>query len=203
VKFIFITLFSLFSCDNTHVAHASFTNGSIKAYDNAEIIRIQSFVPEAKKFCTAHGFNNKTFFLADMHLHSGKKRLFVYDMKADSIVTASMVAHGACGYNFLQDAKFSNESGCGCSSLGKYKIGNKYNGRFGTAYKLYGLDSSNSNVFTRCIVLHSYYLVPDKETYPDPICNSLGCPMVSPNFLKELEIKIDKSSKPILLWIVN
>jgi hypothetical protein len=136
-----------------------------------------------------------------MSLHSGRKRFFIYDMKADSVMISAMVAHGACGNLFLADARFSNQPGCGCSSLGKYKIGSKYKGRFGDAYKLYGLDSSNSNAYERCIVLHSYYEVPDNETYPEPICNSLGCPMVSENFLKTLEPKIDGSSKPVLLWI--
>jgi hypothetical protein len=35
----------------------------------------------------------------------------------------------------------------------------------------------------------------------DEICQSDGCPTVSPNFLKELKPIIDKSSKPVLLWI--
>jgi L,D-transpeptidase catalytic domain len=191
----------MFSCDN--FSENISTVSAKKTFEETEFARIKSFAPDAKEFCRLNGFNTKLFFLVDMHVHSGKKRFFIYDMNSDSVVNSSMVAHGACGHWFLQDADFSNQPGCGCSSIGKYKIGGKYNGRFGDAYKLYGLDSSNSNAFKRCIVLHSYSRVPDNETYPDPICNSLGCPMVSPNFLKQLEVKIDGSSRPVLLWIVK
>ena len=168
-----------------------------------EAARLKLYAIAADEFCVEHDFDNSVFFLADMSVHSGRKRFFVYDIEGDSVISSSMVAHGACGEAFLESPDFANDPGCGCSSLGKYKIGNKYVGRFGDAYKLYGLDSSNSNAFLRNIVLHSYYEVPDYETYPDPICNSLGCPMVSNNFLKQLEMRIDLSPHPILLWIVN
>lgn len=148
-------------------------------------------------------YNNSVFFLVDMNIHSGKKRFFVVDMNTDSILAAGLVAHGACGMFFSATASFSNEPNYYCSSLGRYKIGNKYAGRFGPAYKLYGLDSSNSNAYKRNVVLHSYYEVPDKEIYPGRVCNSQGCPMVSKNFLKQLALYIDASKKPILLWIVN
>ncbi|QEC68624.1 hypothetical protein FRZ67_15395 [Panacibacter ginsenosidivorans] len=136
-----------------------------------------------------------------MKLPSGKNRFFTYNLIGDSVVNAGIVAHGSCNQNFLSDPKFSNQPGCGCTALGKYEIGFKYKGMFGAAYKLYGLDSTNSNAFKRNIGLHSYYLVPDKETYLLPVCNSLGCAMVSYNFLCMLSKSIDSASKPILLWI--
>jgi hypothetical protein len=138
-----------------------------------------------------------------MSLPSGKKRFFIYDMKRDSIVNAGLVAHGSCRTRFLEEATFSNVPECGCSSLGKYKIGYTYDGQFGEAFKLHGLDTSNSNAFKRTIVLHAYDCVPDEETYPQPICNSLGCPMISYKFLNLLSTIIEGSSKPILLWIYN
>ncbi len=200
VRFFICIAFSMFSCNQVT---APVIAATISTNTNEEAVRIRSFAIEAKQFCTDHKYNNRLLFLVDMHLHSGKKRFFVYDMNSDSVITSSLAAHGVCGIFFSENAKFSNEPGCGCSSLGRYKIGNKYKGRFGTAYKLFGLDSSNSNAFARCVVLHSYYEVPDEETYPEPICNSLGCVMVSTNFLKELEKRIDASVKPVLLWVVN
>lgn len=169
--------------------------------NQSQKIKLDSVGHLAEHFCTQKKFNTNFCFLIDMSIHSGRNRFFIYDMKNDSVVGASVVAHGCCNKTFLTDASFSNISGSGCSSLGKYKIGYKYNGRFGTAYKLYGLDSSNSNAFERSIVLHSYYLVPDRETYPVPLCNSLGCPMVSATFLTKLSERIDASSTPVLLWI--
>ncbi len=165
--------------------------------------RVQPYAETAKQWCSAHHYNNRFFFLADLSLPSGTKRFFIIDIKADSIVQSALVAHGCCNRSFLQTARFSNEKGCGCSSFGKYKIGSKYKGNYGTAYKLQGLDSSNSNAGERNIVLHSYYTVPNEETYPDPIVNSYGCPMVSERFFGFLEKKIDSSEKPILLWIVR
>lgn len=203
MKFIILFTLAICACNNIHTEPQNKSLLTADAAATKESTRIKSFAKEAKTYCLEHGFNDRLFFLADMSLHSGKNRFFVLDMNSDSVVNAALVAHGTCGYDFLENAQFSNKKGCGCSSVGKYKIGGKYNGRFGVAYKLYGLDSTNSNAFARCIVLHSYSSVPDKETYPDPIGNSLGCPMVSINFLKQLETKIDKSSKPVLLWIVN
>ena len=167
----------------------------------AEIKRLQVFGNKAKAFCSQNNFSNKTCFLIDMSLPAGSNRFFVYDLQKDSIIIAGLVAHGSCNESFLEKPKFSNKKGCGCTALGKYKIGYKYKGKFGNAYKLYGLDSSNSNAFERNIVLHSYYLVPDNEVNPLPICNSLGCTMVSDNYLKKLSPYIDADSKPLLLWI--
>ena len=89
------------------------------------------------------------------------------------------------------------------TSVGKYKIGSSYSGRFGLAYKLYGLDSSNSKAYERAIVLHSHKQVPDAEAYPGYIIVSAGCPTVSPAFLGVLNKYITASRKPILMWIYN
>jgi len=169
--------------------------------DKAELVRLKQFAASAKTFIAGNSYNTKFCFLLDMSLGSGQNRFFVYDLSNDSIVLAGLVAHGSCNAAFLAAPKFSNAPGCGCSAKGKYKVGYKYAGRFGTAYKLYGLDSTNSNAFDRFIVLHSYYMVPDRETSPLPICNSLGCAMVSDNFIKKLAVKIDASKKPVLLWM--
>lgn len=155
----------------------------------------------AMAYCKKHGLSTTICCLIDMDIPSGRNRFFVYNMATDSIICAGLVAHGSCNESFLSTPLFSNTSGSGCSALGKYKIGYAYTGRFGKAYKLYGLDSSNSNAFNRNIVLHSYYLVPDKELYPLPICNSLGCAMVSENYLNVLANTIKAAKKPLLLWM--
>jgi hypothetical protein len=43
--------------------------------------------------------------------------------------------------------------------------------------------------------------VPNEETAPAPICESWGCPTVSPAFLTQLKTYIAKTEKPILLNI--
>lgn len=171
--------------------------------DEAETTKINQKAIELKKFAIEKRFSKKFIFLVDMSVPSGKNRFFVYDMSKDSIIKTSLVAHGSGDNGFSLNAKFSNQKESGCTALGKYRIGKSYAGRFGTAYKLYGLDSSNSNSFNRNIVLHSYGCMPEQETYPYPICNSRGCPMVSPSFLKQLQAIIDQGSAPVLLWIFD
>ena len=156
---------------------------------------------EAKYFVKKKEYNGEICFLVDMSMSSGKNRFFVYNLTTDSIVLSGLVAHGSCDAGFQISPTFSNTVNSGCSSLGRYKIGNAYQGTFGLAYKLYGLDSLNNNALKRTIVLHSYACVPEQETDPEPICNSRGCPMISPGFLQQLKLFIEQSKKPVLLWI--
>jgi hypothetical protein len=175
-----------------------------KPEKNSEVlVKLKAKVDELNKFLEDKKYNTKTCFLIDMNIESGRNRFFVFDIEKDSIVLSGLVAHGSCDEGFRTEAVFSNKVNSGCSSVGRYKIGNAYNGRFGTAYKLYGLDSTNNNAFQRSVVLHSYECVPEQETYPVPICNSRGCPMVSPGFMNQLKSIINSSGKPILLWIFN
>jgi hypothetical protein len=155
---------------------------------------------EAKTFVERNNCSKELCFLVDMSLASGQKRFFVYDLQKDSIRTSGLVSHGSCNQDWLEGRKYSNVPGCGCTSLGRYKTGYSYRGRFGLAFKLYGLDKTNDKAFARFVVLHAHDCVPEEEV-PDEICQSNGCPMVAPGFLKELEPLIRSSSKPVLLWI--
>jgi len=155
---------------------------------------------EAKAFVKRKGYNDKTCFLIDMSLPSGQHRFFIYDLKNDSMVNKQLVAHGNCYEYWLEGRKYSNVVGSGCTSLGKYRIGNSYTGKFGYSYKLHGLDSTNNNTFERTVVLHSHSCVPDNEEAED-ICQSNGCPTVSPNFLEAIKKIVNNSKQPVLLWI--
>jgi|SRR6476660_5420927 len=146
-------------------------------------------------------YNTSIVFLADMKIPSGKNRFFVYDIVRDSILDSGLVAHGSGSETAVYGKlKFSNVPNSLCTSLGKYAVGKSYSGRFGKAYKLYGLDASNSNAFARNIVLHKYDPMPD-AVQNGPICNSFGCPMVSAKFYERLQRYIDQSDKPIILDI--
>lgn len=157
---------------------------------------------EARSFVNGKNYNNSIVFLLDMNIPSGNERFFVYHLKKDSVTHSGLVTHGSCNEWFLEGRKYSNVEGSGCTSLGKYKIGKSYYGQFGLAWKLYGLDAGNSNAFKRYVVLHSHDCVPDSEINEE-LCQSLGCPTVSPNFLKTIKPMIDSSEKAVLLWIYN
>ncbi len=155
---------------------------------------------EAKAFLSQNDYNTKFCFMVDMSLPSGKNRFFIYDLLQDTVSHSGLVAHGNCYEYWLDGRKYSNVPGSGCTSLGKYKIGKPYTGRFGYSYKLHGLDSSNNNAFDRAVVLHSHSSIPDSEV-PEEIWQSNGCPTVSTIFLEKLKGIINNSKKPVLLWI--
>ena len=136
-----------------------------------------------------------------MRIASGKNRFFVYNLEKDSVEIAGLVTQGSGIGNNSETPTFSNTANSYCTSLGKYKIGKSYYGKFGLAFKLFGLDKTNSRAFDRFVVLHAHGCVPDEEVAPLPICESWGCPTVSPAFLTQLKSYLDKSNEPILLWI--
>lgn len=165
------------------------------------VVRIQRRALLAKEYIAANTFNKDVCFLIDMRIPSGKNRFFVYNLKKDSVEIAGLVTHGSGSDNGTDELSFSNTPSSYCTSLGKYRLGNSYFGRFGLAYKLYGLDDSNSKAFDRYVVLHGHDCVPDYEVAPQLICFSLGCPTVSPAFLTKLKTYLDRSGQPIMLWI--
>lgn len=185
--------------------HASGASAESLRLRRAEVQRLSEKAVELRAFLddVDGKYNSRIAFLVDMHLPSGKNRFFVYDLDADTVRMAGLVAHGSGGHAFSLTPAFSNINGSNCSALGRYRIGGAYAGRFGRAYTLHGLDSTNDNALERHIVLHSFNCVPEGETDPYPICNSQGCPMVAPAFLQRLQPLIDGSKKPLLLWIFD
>lgn len=156
---------------------------------------------QADQFVKRNNMESRYCFLINMAEPSNAKRFIVYDLINDSVIARDRVTHGRCGKLWLVGRKYSNEIGCGCTSLGKYKIGRSYQGKFGLAYKLHGLDSSNSNAFKRYVVLHSHDCVPEASERILQLCQSDGCPTVSPSFLLQLDKLLQNARKPVLLWI--
>ena len=165
------------------------------------LARLKQKIQPAKTYVTEHSFNTQYCFLIDMRIPSGKNRFFIYNLKADSLVAAGLVTHGSGSATGTDNLVFSNVPNSLCTSIGHYKIGNSYNGKFGLAYKLYGLDKTNDKAFNRFVVLHGHECVPDAEVWPALICESWGCPTVSPGFLKLLQVHLNEATKPIMLWI--
>ena len=167
-------------------------NAADKTLTKAE--EIKSYLKKNSKY------NNDVFFLLDMRIPSNKNRFFVFDTKKNHVTDSGLVAHGSGSATETGELQFSNTDGSLMTSLGKYYIGNSYNGTFGKAYKMYGLDATNSNAFLRNIVLHSHKGMPYEEQI-SPIILSWGCPMVNEIFYKRLQEIIDTSDKKILLYI--
>lgn len=164
--------------------------------------KLRSRATDARSFIQEKGYNKRICFLIDMSMPSGQPRFFVYDLLRDTLQNNGLVTHGRCNEDWLQGRKYGNTVGCGCTSLGRYRIGKRYSGKFGLAFKLHGLDSSNDRAYERFVVLHAHECVPETET-TDEICQSDGCPTVAPGFLQQLKPIITASPKPVLLWIFD
>jgi hypothetical protein len=162
---------------------------------------INILTKKVNNYAIQNAMSTEYCFLVDMSLPSGRNRFFIYDMKKNSIMNSGLVSHGSCNETFLAHPKFSNASKSGCSSLGKFKVGEFYKGKYGRSFRLYGLDNCNSNAYKRAVVIHGYDCVPDEEIYPRVLCNSLGCVMVSYKFFDMISHIITISEKPIVLWI--
>jgi hypothetical protein len=170
--------------------------------DHSTEDKLATHVKEVQLFISKNPkYNDAIAFFIDMKIHSGKNRFFIYDLKKNEVIDQGLVAHGSGSETgIVGELKFSNANNSLSTSLGKYCIGASYNGRFGKAYKLYGLDTTNSNAFERNVVLHKYSKVPYEEQ-EDAICNSLGCPMVHEKFFERIENILDNSEKSIILEI--
>lgn len=161
----------------------------------AEVKSIREFLKQKTNY------NSDLVFLIDMKILSGRNRFFIYDLKKGEVIDRGLVAHGSGSETGIEGRlKFSNVNKSLATSLGKYSIGNSYNGQFGKAYKLYGLDKSNSNAYSRNIVLHKYSKMPYEEQIHG-VCNSYGCPMVNETYFKRIEKILDASEKEILMDI--
>ncbi|OXB21833.1 hypothetical protein B0A80_15940 [Flavobacterium tructae] len=163
--------------------------------DKRKINEIKEIIKSDSKY------NDRYAFFIDMKIPSGKNRFFIYDLRANKIIDKGLVAHGLGSETKIKGKlKFSNVPNSLSTSLGKYAVGEHYNGKFGKAYKLYGLDPTNSNAFDRNIVFHYYFDVPYKEQN-GYICNSYGCPMVNKKYFERVAKIIDNSGSDIVMSI--
>ena len=184
----FLFFFLMFSCDSK--SQKAVKQTSIP-YDKIE---------QVKGFIKGEKYNQELAIFINFRIPSNKFRFFIYDLKNNKVLEKAIVAHGSGSVvKGTNNLTFSNTENSYQSSLGKYEIGSSYIGKFGKAYRLKGLDKTNSNALKRAIVLHSYYCISDVET-KELACLGLGCPMLSPNFFKVAEKYIDGSKKPIILY---
>ncbi len=169
----------------------------------------KSYAEEALLFCQRKQICTDFFILADFSIHSGKKRLFIWDFKTQQITNQFLVSHG-CGNSATasdeskENPIFSNEPNSHCSSLGKYLLATKktYSPNYGEKYLLYGQDPTNNNALKRDVVLHPWSIIPDEEPYPKGVPESWGCPAVSPSVFTIIDKKLQTTKKNVLFWII-
>src|SRR5204863_1151505 len=98
------------------------------APENNAIINI--LTKKLNNYAIQNDMSTDYCFLVDMSLPSGRNRFFIYDLKKNTVINSGLVSHGSCNETFLARPKFSNGSKSGCSSLGKFKVGEFYTGKY-------------------------------------------------------------------------
>lgn len=121
--------------------------------------------------------NKKVISIFDITKHSGTKRLYVIETDTGN-VTSMHVSHGKNSdrKNTGYATEFSNTSSSLQSSLGFVLTAETYYGKNGYSLRLDGLESRNSNVRRRAVVIHGAdYVSPNLSK----MGRSYGCPAVS------------------------
>ena len=133
--------------------------------------------------------------ILDFSLPSGKKRLFVIDLREGELVFNTYAAHGKKSGTSVA-TQFSNRPNSNMSSLGFYITGDTYNGKHGTSLRLEGEEKGiNDNALARGIVMHSASYVDESiVAHQGFIGRSQGCPALPTNIYKDVINKIKNGS---------
>lgn len=162
--------------------------------------KAQKFIDSLKPWLEENDYSTDLLLVADMGLKMSVKRFYAVNPNTKKLLKDFLVAHGSGGGSTIDNAVLSNVSGSNCTSAGKYRIGDTYNGNFGKAYRLHGLDASNNKAFERAIVLHAYRDQTTEE-YGSPNYFSAGCPMLAKPSFAWVDSMIQAQEKPVLLVI--
>ncbi|TKD50643.1 murein L,D-transpeptidase catalytic domain family protein [Sphingomonas baiyangensis] len=108
---------------------------------------------------------------------SFRSRLYLIDVTSGR-VQRHLVSHGSGSdpghTGFLQ--RFSNEDGSEATCEGAFATSDYYVGQHGRSQRLLGLDPTNSNAFTRAIVVHgAWYAEKDMLVKHGKLGRSQGC----------------------------
>jgi len=128
------------------------------------------------------GRNQQTLTIIDFERPSSQKRLWVIDLKKQTVLFNTLVAHGKnSGGNIAQT--FSNREGSEMSSLGFYVTGQTYQGKHGLSLKLNGQDPGyNTNAASRAVVVHGAdYVSEEFVRQHGRLGRSQGCPALPVN----------------------
>ncbi len=158
--------------------------------NNLALPKLESFTKAVKGFyeLKEKGLVQKEVLtLIDFSLSSNTKRLWVIDLKHNTILYHSLVAHGRnTGEEFA--TKFSNAAESYKSSLGFYITGEVYNGKHGKSLKLDGLEKGiNDNARDRAVVMHGANYVSSSFIKNNRrLGRSLGCPAIPEEMTDEI-----------------
>lgn len=203
-----LILFLFLSCTSGGDKALSVSGPEEPTRRQADLVKLRNKAREARQFCKENGYQEDFCLLADMSLHSGVNRFFLWDLKGDTAIESCLVGHGCCDRPWgktttAAKAGLSNKEGSHCSSPGKYRVGERGFSNWGIhiKYLLHGLEATNSNALERTIVLHSWEVVSETECYPAGTPEGWGCPTLSDSDMRKVDKQLKTATKPVLFWM--
>ena len=152
--------------------------------------RVAERAKELLEYCRREGYNTRVALFVDLSRHSGRRRFVAWDMVRMVPIFTCPVSHGSgseMSHVRSAYARFSNEDGSHLSSLGRAVVAERYEGRYGVAYRLDGLETTNSNLRSRCVVLHGWEHTTSYPIWPRATVGSFGCPVLSRRMMARVD----------------
>ena len=154
-----------------------------------------------RAWCYRHDYNTQIAIFVDLSLHSGRNRFVVWDFEKECPLLICPVSHGSGSpkpHKRTAYAKVSNTDGSHLSSVGRALIAVRYEGRYGVAYRLDGLDASNSNLRSRCVVLHGWERTTTFPIWPIATVGSFGCPVLSRKMMRRVDELLQNEDRVVI-----
>ena len=165
--------------------------------------RLASHAEVLRDFCRRNGYNSRVGLLMDLSRHSGLRRFVVWDFERAKALYKFPASHGSgsvLSHVRSAYAECSNEDGSHLSSLGRCLVAERYEGRYGVAFRLDGLEEGNSALRKRCVVLHGWQYTTSFSIFPLPTVGSWGCPVLSCRAMRVVD-KILQREEKVVLWL--
>ena len=165
--------------------------------------RFRSRAAELVAYCRERGYNEKYLLLWDLSLHSGRRRFVVWSVERDCALHCFVASHGSGSAKSRVRSAYatlSNDDGSHLSAEGRALVGERYEGRYGIAYRLDGLDATNSALRKRCVVLHGWRYTTPFPIYPVPTVGSWGCPVLSRRAMRIVDELLRREAR-VVLWV--
>jgi hypothetical protein len=162
-------------------------------------------LPESVFLLAYHGFEklnsigklnaDSILTIIDYSKSSREKRMFVVDLKSQTILFHTVVAHGRnSGQEFAKE--FSNNMNSHQTSLGFYITGSTYSGSNGYSLQLKGIEAGiNDKALARAIVIHGAAYANESTIYARGyLGRSYGCPALPQKMSAKIIDKIKGGS---------
>lgn len=199
LRYLPYLLIILYAC-NLSRRQATATDSETSPIDSTLQLSIDSITYERLKAIPKVPQKQRLLLYVNYAVRSNQERIWLVDI--DSIqynasghyeapyLHRGYVAHGEGGGSTEEAPVFSNKPGSQCSSIGLFKVSEFYITSTGKdpPYRLDGLDSTNSNIRKRGVVLHprievdSFVMTERQGLIPFGLNISLGCVVVTHNF---------------------